>query len=618
MTVHLFAVAIGPVQDFIAQARKTRELWHGSHMLSEFSRVVARSLVEQGAELLIPALDRGDPELEPCWGRTRDTGAPPLAIANKILARIPAELDPAALAQGARAKLYAALHVHADAAWTKLRKLLPHGAGALWREQLDNLFEFAAGWLPLAADDDFAQLRRELDDGLAARKRLREFQPWTVPRGALRSSLDGARESVLPQHRDPAPPAWLARSLGLGAGEQLDAIGVIKRGVAKRERFPPIVNTALRPWLDRVAADQPEAFAACRNACEALGAKPLDCGELTQAFPYEASVLLPQRWPALEGEEGYDERPELWRAVQCAVTKLLRHAPPIDEELYVACLVADGDRMGRAIEAIRGPEQLREFSTGLARFARGARSLVEAQGGSLVYAGGDDVLAFVPVATALRCAEALRRDFAERMTELCRELGLELADPPTLSVGLGIGHFMVAMGELLDFGRQAEQLAKGSTLAEDQQRNALAILVDKRSGGRRSWRRRWDQKPVVELERDQALLARRLATGKIYEIETLLRRLPAPAAVGASGQADEHGPAFAELLTAELRRALARNEGGPLSLAEAGLNLDKAADYGARWQATRAWVDRMLIARELQRGQLAPLDADTSSERPQP
>ena len=38
MTRHLLAVSIGPVQEFIAAARKTRDLWYGSALLSDVAR----------------------------------------------------------------------------------------------------------------------------------------------------------------------------------------------------------------------------------------------------------------------------------------------------------------------------------------------------------------------------------------------------------------------------------------------------------------------------------------------------------------------------------------------------------------------------------------------------
>ena len=52
MTAHLLLVTLGPVQDFIAQARRTRDLWYGSHMLSELGRAAARALVGGDAQLI--------------------------------------------------------------------------------------------------------------------------------------------------------------------------------------------------------------------------------------------------------------------------------------------------------------------------------------------------------------------------------------------------------------------------------------------------------------------------------------------------------------------------------------------------------------------------------------
>ena len=49
------------------------------------------------------------------------------------------------------------------------------------------------------------------------------------------------------------------------------------------------------------------------------------------------------------------------------------------------------------------------------RFAREAKAIVEGpeHRGTLVYSGGDDVLAFLPVDTCLACAAGLHGKFAE-------------------------------------------------------------------------------------------------------------------------------------------------------------------------------------------------------------
>ena len=54
MTSHLVSISIGPVQDFIAQARRSRDLWFGSHILSEISRAAAKAVAERGGKLIFP------------------------------------------------------------------------------------------------------------------------------------------------------------------------------------------------------------------------------------------------------------------------------------------------------------------------------------------------------------------------------------------------------------------------------------------------------------------------------------------------------------------------------------------------------------------------------------
>ena len=54
VTTHLLAITVGPVQEFIAAARRTRDLWFGSYVLSEISREVAIAVSKHG-KLIFPA-----------------------------------------------------------------------------------------------------------------------------------------------------------------------------------------------------------------------------------------------------------------------------------------------------------------------------------------------------------------------------------------------------------------------------------------------------------------------------------------------------------------------------------------------------------------------------------
>ncbi|HEY8377629.1 MAG TPA: hypothetical protein VIK91_14135, partial [Nannocystis sp.] len=199
---------------------------------------------------------------------------------------------------------------------------------------------------------------------------------------------------------------------------------------------------------------------------------------------------------------------------------------------------------------------------------------------------------FVPVADALACAAALRARFTEIMRAACPAD----APLPTLSVGLGVGHYMESMGNLLELGRRAERLAKVGDGSVDL-RDALAIIVHKRSGSERTWRMRWDQRPHERLADDLRWFQAGLSLRKIHELALTLARLPAPDALQ-PGDADE----FCLLLGDEVRRSLSRatSSGGSTRLdldALAQELLAPADDYAARRRRLAARIDQILIAR---------------------
>lgn len=600
MTQHLLHIALGPVQDFIAQARRTGDLWYGSHLISELSRTAARILAKTGAQLLIPYLDA--PELERCDGITRRDGTHPLAVANKLYALVPAGVLPFDLASVVRAAVAADLKERADAIRTEFRGFIPHDVDAVWSEQVDTFLDFTAAWTPYPDGDDLAEARQRVDEAAGARRQLRDFSPWVHHRGNVpKSSLDGMRETVLPPAE--ARDKQLKRLYGIAQREELDAIGLLKRGGGSSQRFVPIINVALAPWLAHLAAHAPELLASCREACNDLGVQRISKPAWTGIFPLEASILLPSRWDSLIKEQEYSREGPAWENVESKVRALHNVLDPY--EPYVACLVADGDRMGDALTKIAAPAALQDFSRQLSKFARGARAIVEAHHGALVYAGGDDVLAFVPVAAALACAAALHDSFEATMREACRAAAIEPI--PTLSVGLGIGHYMESMGTLLELGRRAERVAKGGALGA-QARDALAVVVHKRSGSECVWRMRWPEQPHARLEADQRLFEAGLPLRKVHELAAIVRRLPAPHDLH-----DDDAPGFDALLVGEVRRTLGRaGLGGGSELDLESLMTDLTpidATYEARHQRISARSAQLLIARAFHEATPRPIDA---------
>lgn len=599
MTAHLLLVALGPVQEFIAQARRTRDLWHGSHLLSELSRAAARALVDGGAKLIFPTLQQGDPQLVACNAQRRSDGTRPMNIANKLLAEVPEGVDPSDLARKAREAVMKFWRDDVAApVRTRCSGLLASDIDAVWNEQIETLPEFAAGWLPLG---EYTKTRAALERAVASRKMLRDFEPWRQSRPNTRkSSLDGARESVLamPQQRD----RYCVRRYrivdgdNLDAVEHLDAVGLVKRAGGTPEQFVPLTTVALASWTAEAASVAPAELSALIDECKKLRLARVERADLPCAttFPFEGGVLWPNRWAPVLREFGATAEPQEWgrKFVRPLYDKLGEPYP------YVACLVADGDQMGAALSSLNSAEAHRSFSAALAAFADRAREVVEQRHrGALVYAGGDDVLAFLPLPEALACADALRTAFVSVMQGAAGD-----AQPdkrPTLSVGLGVGHVLESMGDLLALGRRAEREAK-------RDRNALAIIVDKRSGGSRTWRAKWSTNPVpslataIELQTDRALPSR-----KIHEIDKGLNRLPMPTEVN-----DER---WARILALEVSRTLSRADDRPLRAADVGLELDASVGYARLHEQVSAWIARMLIARTFARAAIRERSAQESS-----
>jgi CRISPR-associated protein Cmr2 len=578
---HLLLVSIGPVQDFIAQARRSRDLWFGSHLLSELSRAAAYRLAEDGAGLIFPALARGDPELVPCDPPTRDGATPPLSIGNKILAEIPANRDPRACAGAAREAVRTRWQGIADRVRRDRAAILAFPIDQVWHEQVEDALEFYAVWVPLG--DNYKQARRAAEQALAGRKNLREFQPWRYDRpGAPKSSLDGARVSVLGDARD--KPEF--RRLRIGDGEQLDAIGLIKRAGFEPEQFVPIVNVAAGAWLAKAATAAPGELAALRAAGRDKNIPRIDRRlPVVAPFRFDASILYPSRWSSSFKELNPPQESQARDWGNQYVRPLLK-AVGGEPPAYVACLVADGDRMGAALDQLVSADDNRRFSTELAKFPAQAREIVEQRhNGSLIYAGGDDVLAFLPVATAPRCAAELAQSFKD-----CLKGAVGAAEPPTLSVGLGIGHFMEPMSLLLDLARRAERAAKEAG------RNALAIIVDKRSGGERRVVMPWSDDPITRFAGDARLLANGLSVGKVHELETLVRRFPDPARDATDAETASALASYAEGALRHTGQGAPQRD-PPVRLADIGVPRTK--DYRElRNRMVRA-IDRLLVVRSL-------------------
>ncbi|MCZ2340779.1 MAG: type III-B CRISPR-associated protein Cas10/Cmr2 [Bacteroidales bacterium] len=475
---HLLAIAVGPVQEFIAAARRTRDLWFGSHLLSEISRAVAKSVETQGGKLIFPA----------------STDAQ--NVANVILAELP-KGSPKDVAKTAKEAAQACWREFAGKAYKATTRAIRQ---EIWDEQVGDVIEFYAAWVPHTDAKQYQNDRAKVMRLLTGRKNCRDFSPNPIKGVLPKSSLDGQRETVLQQEDERTK---LPRSLRLSSGEQLDVVGVVKRLGGGTHPYPSTTRVAVDPWV----RGHEKHLAAIREECRKLGHDVINpvTESKYQNFPFDGAILFPSRHPQLAEESGLNV--QQFKAIQKLLEKLPEPNP------YLAVLVADGDKMGAALSGLDSAEDHRKFSQALAGFANDARKIVQEHYGVLVYVGGDDVLAFLPVDQCLLCARALHDKFGE----LLQEYG-----NPTLSVGIAIGHSMENLEDLLNYGRAAEKAAKGDKVDKKFSRDGLAVHLRKRGNAPISVRSQWSQGPDERLQEFAKLMNQDIIPAKLpYELRTM-------------------------------------------------------------------------------------------------
>lgn len=224
-------------------------------------------------------------------------------------------------------------------------------------------------------------------------------------------------------------------------------------------------------------------------------------GEWLYEMSYDAGAVWRRYFPNTTRDDDKPRFEKLAVALDDAKKKLrsLLHPglstpslPSIGASPYYAVLVLDGDRMGQwltgrhkcmpLLREIAAPMELPaesadrrrplfpalhgELSRRVGDLAQELYPIVDQHLGRVVYTGGDDLMALLPLATALPCLRRIRAS-----VQSPRFLGERV----TISAGIAIAHVHDPLSRTLLLARDAEQHAK-------KRRDAFTVAVDKRSG----------------------------------------------------------------------------------------------------------------------------------------
>lgn len=534
---YLIAIAIGPVQDFIASARRSRDLWFGSWLLSELSKAAANRLADGNEKRLIfPAVsDLAD--LKPA-AKAHEPPDGYFSVVNKITAVVETE-NVRKLSEDVLNAMRNRLSDLRSAAFRGI-ETSQYFDGSRAKTQIDDLIEYYWAAVQLLDEKHYKAVRAKAEALLIARKNTRDFksaEKW-AKEGLPKSSLDGLRESVIKKEAYDLPDEERRRKFETRPGERLCGVGLLKRlGNGEDEEgffstshlaaFPLLSNLrqadsdTVAQYFDKLKEIDKSAWSSVSGNGSSEHHLRIACIFQRNNKPCDGRLLFEDRLA-----EYFDKRDTLRQskinAAKAALRKFLKDAlGDRKPSPYYALLLADGDGMGKAIEQLERQDKHQAMSFKLSDFAKGVRTIVETtHHGSLIYAGGDDVLAFVPMHKIMQCAKALAKAFRTAMRS-----GLEGA--PTLSVGVAICHHLDPLSDALTLAREAEKEAKRLP-----GKNALCVKLDKRGGETTTVVDHWD-KLDERLEFFTLLfVSDKLPDGVAYEFRKLADQLhDAPAAV---------------------------------------------------------------------------------------
>ncbi len=503
---YVLSISIGPVQGFIAAARKTRDLRAGSDLLRDVVRATVSEIQKSPeATLIFPATERNEQ---------------PSDAANVIVAIV--HEDPEAVATKSRQAAKKALLDRWGLVQEFLlgKKGLPkdHFDFELAKEQIESFLEFFAGWAPLSGG--YTEARKAASAMLAASKSIRWFPPSPTSKSpSPKSSLNPLYESVV---RAPKGSGWRISSvvcsrLLLNPYETLDAISLIKRFYFEEgtRRYPTFASTRTVAINDLLSKSKDsEELKRLQSVLSLLDAiDHLDEGTVMFDVRDDIESVL----KAHDQEYGQSLRREVRETRRQFLDAHNKGNAPRG---YFAVVLADGDSMGECIASLPTPEAHQQFSRLLGTFAQGCEDTVKARYGTHIYAGGDDVLALCPVSTAIDLASDLRSRFAETMQKCPGD------QKPSLSVAIAICPVSDDLQSCIQFAHSLEKRKKAVG------KNALIVGVRVRSGTDRGFIASWDTEPAEKVKSimdayDSNRIPRGLASD-VHRLADVLKSIPSP------------------------------------------------------------------------------------------
>lgn len=505
ISLSLINLFVGPVQEFIQEARKVRDLWAGSFLLAAATfQALTPILRKFGPDVVIhPHLLGTIPFYQwvtaQCPDHALSAPAPDLtrlaSLPNRALALVPTD-QVEEIGGQAQKQLKEYWAGQAGKVWARLsaaRQLAI--TDTIWDQQIQDHFHCYYTAVPVSREtliQGYAAAQAEAQNLFEARKLTRSFPFWPTPDFRSKCTLCNHREILGPGARGKSRRFWedfVRNSRGqLRPGEQLCASCLSKRllrdadlGVP-RFAFDSTCDIAIRGYRDEITrTDHGDFLVAMDQLREQSG----------QEREFKTIFDIPGEWffkenlenkrflQSIAADQDLAAEGDLIAALELAREELANLQKTVGPSpAYYAVLMLDGDEMGKWMSGAK-PDPVRlpltlarhvSLSQVLTILAREVMpALLDDWPGVLVYAGGDDLLALGPVKGVLPAAQRLQTGFREGLPA---QGLLGFGPEASISAGLVLAHHHDSLEMVLETAREAERQAKDSL-----GRNALQIVI---------------------------------------------------------------------------------------------------------------------------------------------
>jgi len=544
--------SIGPVQEFLAAARKTLDLFSGSMLLSHLIGKAIGVVLDNKGEMIFPSIkDKSELTLQNAAALPNRFFCKVLSdkaedVAGKAVNAIKDEL--AKIANSKQVK--GSFGINRDNTWDDF-----------WTKQIANFLEVY--WVLLEEDDSrsYSEKYQTIEHFLGKRKLLRDFNQLEQP--GVKCSLILNFSAVHPSNKEPKK-FWEEQAKKhkkyFKSGERLSAVAITKRkflnyfkeNIDKNidDSFPSTSTIAASGFYRSLIkqaitdhdlrksigdyANKVQMMQEVLSGQEEIRNLPslikLSRGgdDFKKLIRTDGDWLFPESYndKRIKKEYSIEEIPEIVSVAKESRDTLFNEIKKYNAKQeergniigspskYYAVLYFDGDNMGKHLAEVKGENEHNAISNALRKFSiETIPEIIEKNErlGKVIYSGGDDALAFCALDDLFDIILEMRNKFSESLKE-------KINKNVNGSIGIAIAHHQTNLQQVLESARKANKFAK-----ETLNRDSLAFALLKRSGEHSLTGAKWfpDDKNTIELlkEFSKNIKEKTISTSFIYDLE---------------------------------------------------------------------------------------------------